>query len=133
MKALPARISRSIPVGATIVAADNSGARLLRVFTVMKSKTVKRRLSAAGVSDMVMASVVKGEPSMKKQVVYAIVVRQKKPFRRASGERICFEDNAAVVLKDEKGAPKGTIFKGPIAKEAAGRWPNIGKVAKVVI
>jgi large subunit ribosomal protein L14 len=133
MKPVPSKITRPIPVGTILVAADNSGARLLKVFTVMKAKTVKRRLPAAGVSDLVMASVIKGDPSMRKQVVYAVVVRQKKPFRRASGERISFEDNAAVVLKDEKGAPKGTIFKGPIAKEAALRWPNVGKVAKVVV
>src|SRR3989344_9212050 len=125
MKALPARITRSIPVGAHVVAADNSGARILKVFTVFKTKTVKRRLPTGGVGDLVMASVVKGEPSMRKQVVLAVIVRQKKSYRRLSGEHICFEDNAAVVLKDEKGAPKGTIFKGPIAKEAALRWPNV--------
>ena len=44
-----------------------------------------------------------------------------------------FQDNAAVVLKDEKGAPKGTIFKGPIAKEACERWPGIAKVARIVV
>ena len=47
--------------------------------------------------------------------------------------RVKFEDNAAVVLKDEKGNPKGTIFKGPIAKEATERWPGIAKVAKIVV
>lgn len=133
MKAVPAKITRSIPVGSVISVADNSGARKLKIFTVMGSKTVKRRLPAAGVTDLVMASVIRGEPSMRKQVVLAVIVRQKKPFRRVSGERVCFEDNAAVVLKDDKGNPKGTIFKGPIAKEVSIRWPSIGKVAKVVL
>ena len=66
-------------------------------------------------------------------VVPAVIVRQKKEYRRPDGTRVCFEDNAAVVLKDEKGSPKGTIFKGPIAKEAAERWPEIAKVASIVI
>ena len=133
MKALAARVTRAIPVRAVVSVADNSGARLLRICTVVGSKTVKGRLPSAGVSDLVMGSVIRGEPTMRKQVVYAVIVRQKKAYRRATGERIMFQDNAAVVLKDEKGAPKGTIFKGPIAKEAAVRWPNVGKVAKVVV
>jgi|TARA_Y100000310_G_C20631224_1_gene788757 large subunit ribosomal protein L14 len=133
MKALAARMTRAIPTGSVISAADNSGARLLRVFTVVGAKTVKGRVPSAGVSDLVMASVIKGDPKMRKQVVYAVIVRQKKSYRRSTGERIMFQDNAAVVLKDDKGAPRGTIFKGPIAKEAALRWPNVGKVAKVVV
>ena len=60
-------------------------------------------------------------------------MRQKKEYRRAEGIHISFEDNAAVVLKDEKGNPKGTIFKGPIAKEACDRWPGIAKLARIVV
>ena len=47
--------------------------------------------------------------------------------------RVMFEDNAAVVLKDDKGNPKGTRFKGPIAKEAAVRWPAVAKVANIIV
>ena len=46
--------------------------------------------------------------------------------------RVKFQSNAVVVLKDEKGSPKGTMFKGPIAKEAAERWPGIAKLAEIV-
>ena len=70
---------------------------------------------------------------MRKKVVYAIVVRQKKEYRRPDGTRIKFEDNSAVVLKDDKGNPQGTIFKGPIAKEACERWPGIAKVASIIV
>ena len=42
-------------------------------------------------------------------------------------------DNAAIILKDKKGDPKGTIFKGPIAKEAADRWPGIAKIARIIV
>ena len=68
-----------------------------------------------------------------KGVVFAIIVRQKKEFRRPDGKRVKFESNAAVVLKDDKGNPKGTIFKGPIAKEACNRWPGVAKVASVIL
>ena len=80
-----------------------------------------------------MAAVKKGKPEMRKQVVFAIIVRQKKEYRRPNGMRIKFEDNAAVVLKDDKGTPKGTIFKGPLAKEACDRWPAVSKVARIIV
>ena len=70
---------------------------------------------------------------MRKEVVLAVVVRQRRPYRRADGTRIFFADNAAVVLKDDKGNPKGTIFKGPIAKEATSRWPGIAKIASIIV
>lgn len=82
---------------------------------------------------MIQASVIKGVQSMRKQVVLAVIVRQRKEYKRADGTRIAFEDNAAVVLRDDKGNPKGTIFKGPIAKEVAERWPAVAKVASIVV
>ena len=133
MKAVKASIVRAIPVGARIDACDNSGAKRLKIFGVKRMKTTKGQSAAAGVGDMVMASVIKGKPDIRKQVVIAIIVRQRKEYRRANGERIKFEDNAAIVLKDDKGNPKGTIFKGPIAKEAAFRWPAIAKMASIIV
>ena len=70
---------------------------------------------------------------MRKQVVFAIIVRQRKEYKRPSGMRIKFEDNAAVVLKDDKGNPKGTMFKGAIAKEVTERWPAVAKIASIVV
>jgi large subunit ribosomal protein L14 len=133
MKAIKANIVRAIPHRAIIVSCDNSGAKMIRVISIIGQKTVKGRNPSAGVGDMIFASVQKGTPAMRKQVVQAIIVRQKKEYRRPDGTRIGFEDNAAVVLKDDKGNPKGTIFKGPIAKEAAERWPGIAKVASIVV
>ena len=133
MKAIKARIGRAIPHRAIIVACDNSGAKIIRVISIIGAKTVKGRNPSAGVGDMIFASVQKGTLAMRKQVVQAIIVRQKKEYRRPDGTRVSFEDNAAVVLKDDKGNPKGTIFKGPIAKEAAERWPGIAKVASIVV
>lgn len=133
MKAIKARISRALPVGAFIQTCDNSGAKIIQIISVKGIKTVKGRSASAGVGDLITAAVKVGDPSMRKQKVPAIVVRQKKEYRRPDGTRVKFEDNSAVVLKDDKGNPKGTIIKGPIAKEAAERWPGIAKIASIII
>lgn len=133
MQAVKARVTRSLPVGSRMKTCDNSGAKVIKITAVKGHKTVKGRIPAAGVADMVMASVKSGKPEMRKQVVFAVIVRQKKEYRRPDGTRIKFADNSAVVLKDEKGNPKGTIFKGAIAKEACDRWPGIAKVAKIIV
>jgi len=133
MLAVKARVTRGLPMGAYVKTCDNSGAKIIRIFGVKGHKTVKGRMPAAGVGDLVMASVKSGRPDMKKQVVLAVIVRQRKEYRRPDGIRIKFEDNAAVVLKDDKGTPKGTIFKGPIAKEACDRWPGVAKLASIIV
>ncbi|MBI4447358.1 50S ribosomal protein L14 [Candidatus Woesearchaeota archaeon] len=133
MKALKASMVRSLPVGASMVCCDNSGAKEVKLITVKGYKGTRRRLASATVGDLINVAVVKGRPDMRKQVVPAIVVRQKKEYRRPDGTRIKFADNAVIILKDDKGNPKGTIFKGPIAKEVTERWPAVAKVASIVI
>lgn len=133
MKAIKARITNGLQVGSMIPTCDNSGAKVIKITGVKRKKTVKGRIPGAGVGDMVIAAVKKGRPDMRKKVVFAVIVRQRKEYRRPDGTRLSFEDNAAVVLKDDKGNPKGTIFKGPVAKEAANKWPAIAKVANMVM
>lgn len=133
MKPISARLTRGLPQGCIVNTCDNSGAKVIRVFSVKGLQTTKGRSPAAAIGDMVIASVIKGKPDMRKKVVFAIIVRQKKEYRRLNGTRIKFEDNAAVVLKDDKGNPKGTMFKGAIAKEACERWPAISKLAKIIV
>ena len=133
MKAMAARIGRPLPSQALVEACDNSGAKQLKIVSVKGHKTVRGRIPAAGIGDLVLAAVKKGKLEMRKTVVFAVIVRQRKEFRRPDGTRVKFEDNAAVVLKDDKGNPKGTIFKGPIAKEAAERWPAVAKVASMIM
>ena len=94
---------------------------------------MRGRCALAGIGDLVLVSVVSGRPDMRKQVVPAVIVRQKRSYRRPDGTRIAFMDNAVVVLKDDKGNPKGTLIKGPIAKEVVERWSLIGKIASVVV
>lgn len=133
MKAIKGKMNRCLPSGACLETCDNSGAKVIRIFNVKGHKTVKNRYPAAGVGDLVLASVKKGKPDMRKKVVFAVIVRTKKEFRRQDGTRVKFEDNSAVILKDDKGNPKGTIFKGPIAKEVCERWPAIAKVANIIV
>lgn len=133
MKPIKARVTKGLNVGSLIETCDNSGAKLLKIISFQGSKTVKGRIPAGGVSSLIQASVKKGKPEMRKQVVFAVIVRQRKEYKRPSGVRVKFEDNAAVVLKDDKGNPKGTIFKGPIAKEACERWAGIAKIASIIV
>ena len=133
MKPIKSKITRALPSQAFVATCDNSGAKMLKIVAVKGHKTVRGRIPAAGIGDMVMASVKKGKLEMRKQVVPAIIVRQRQEFRRPDGTRVKFEDNAAVVLKDLKGNPKGTICKGAIAKEVAELWPAMSKVASIVV
>ena len=133
MKALKARITKGLNHGSVVETCDNSGAKIVRVVSIKGSKTVRRRKPSCGISDLILVSVLKGQTEMRKQVVPAIVVRQKKEYRRKDGTRIKFADNAVIILKDEKGNPKGSMFKGPIAKEVAERWPAVAKVASIVV
>lgn len=133
MKAVSARTTRALNLGATMVSSDNSGAKVVRLVSVKKGKTKKRRQGYAKIADWVKVSVRKGIPDMKGKVFDAVIVRQKRPYRRLSGERIAFEDNAVAILKDEKGNPKGTQIKGPIAREVQERWPQVAKIASIVV
>ena len=133
MKAISAKGTEGLNLGAILIAADNSGAKIVKIVSVKKSKAKKGKQTSAKIADWIKVSVRKGVPDMKGKVFDAVVVRQKKSYRRLNGERICFSDNAVALLKDEKGNPKGTIFKGPIAKEATERWPGVAKVASIIL
>jgi len=132
MKAIGARVSRGLNLGAVVVAADNSGAKIVRLVSVKRGKSTKGRQGYAKIADWVKVSVRKGLPDMKGKVFDAVVVRQKKSYRRLNGERIAFEDNAVALLKDDKGNPKGTQIKGPVAREVMERWSSVAKLASSV-
>jgi len=125
-------VVRALPVGAVLVCADNTGAKKLRIITVRGSKTRKRQIMSAGIADLIMCSVIAGAPDIKKQVVPAIVIRQRKEFLRIDGTRVKFEDNAAVVVTPD-GEMKGTEIKGAVAKEAVQKWSGITGAAKIVV
>jgi large subunit ribosomal protein L14 len=95
--------------------ADNSGAKLIQVFNVPGG--TRRRYAQLG--DIVVAAVKKAEPRKlvkKHDKVKAVIVRQRKEYKRADGSYIRFDDNAAVILSEGK-LPKGSRILGPVAKE----------------
>lgn len=98
--------------------ADNSGAKLLQVFKVLGG--TRRRY--AGLGDIVVASVKVAEPRKlvkKKDIVRAVIVRQRSPHRRKDGSYIRFDENAAVILEGMD--PKGGRIFGPVARELRDR------------
>ena len=90
------------------------------------------RLPAASVGDMILCSVKKGKPELKKKVLQAVVIRQRKPWRRLDGSYVYFEDNAGVIVNN-KGEMKGSIITGPVAKECGELWPRIASKAPAVL
>ncbi len=126
------RTIRGLPFGARLKVIDNSGAKEIQIFAVIGHKPSRGRYPAATIGDMVVASVKKGTPEMRKKVVRAIVVQMRQKYRRANGMVVHFEENAAVIV-DKDGNPKGSEIKGPIAREAVERWPGVGKIASMVV
>lgn len=126
------RIPKVLPLGAVISCTDNTGAKELKVIGVMGYKGRLRRLPGAAVGDLVVVSVRKGTPELKSQVMHAVVVRQRKPYRRPDGTVIAFEDNSAVLLTPE-GELRGTEIRGPVALEAAERWSRVAAAASIVV
>jgi large subunit ribosomal protein L14 len=125
-------ITRGLLAGSRVACADNTGAKELKVINVMGYSGRLRRVPSACVGEMIAVSVTKGTPDLKGQIFPAVVVRQKKTFRRAEGVRIQFQDNAAVIMTPE-GELKGTEIRGPVAKEAAERWPRVANLASMIV
>jgi large subunit ribosomal protein L14 len=132
MKAVRARITKALNVGSYLHCADNTGAKVLQIISVIGYKGVRRRQPKAGVADVVKCTVKKGDVKIRKQIVNAVIIRQKAEYRRANGLRVSFEDNAAIIV-DDNFEPKGTEIKGPVAKEAVERFSSLGKIASMVV
>jgi len=126
------KITRGLPVGSRINCADNTGAKKLGIIGVYGYKGRLRRIPSACVGDMIVVSVKKGNPELRKQVMPAIIIRQKKQFRRHDGTWIGFEDNAAILITPE-GELRGTKINGPVAREAAELWPRVAGASSMII
>lgn len=118
-----------------VMVADNSGAKIARIFKVVGGS--RRRYASIG--DTVIVSIQTAEPRKlvkKKDVHRAVVVRQKKPFRRKDGSYVSFDDNA-VVLIEKQGkelGPKGNRVFGPVPRELTERgWGNIAGIAPEIV
>ena len=113
--------------------ADNTGAKEIMCIRCLGGSYRKY----AGVGDIIVASVkpaIPGGGAVKKgDVVKAVVVRTKKPIRRADGSYVRFDENAAVIIKDDK-TPKGTRIFGPVARELRdGEYMKILSLAPEVL
>jgi len=126
------KISTGLFAGSLVKCTDNSGAKLLRLVQVLGYKGRLRRVPAAAVGDMVVVSVRRGAPDMRKKLFQAVIVRQRQPYRRSEGHRVQFEDNAAVIITAE-GEMRGSEIRGPVAREAAERWPRIASASSIII
>ncbi len=95
--------------------ADNSGAQELLCIRVLK-----KGADFAGIGDTIVATVKKAQPNAgikKSDIVHAVIVRTKFGKRRSDGSTISFDDNAAVIIDQKSGNPRGTRVFGPIARE----------------
>ena len=100
--------------------ADNTGARSIQCIRVM-GRSLK---TTAGVGDVIVASVKQAIPNAavkKGDVVRAVIVRTNKEYGRADGSYIRFDENAAVLITDKDGNPRGTRIFGPVARELRDR------------
>ena len=113
--------------------ADNTGAKIGRVFKVLGGS--KKRYARIG--DLVVLSVQTAEPrkaTKKKEVLRAVVVRQKSPWRRADGSYLRFDENAVVILEKGKLEPRGGRIFGPIPREIAERgYQKIASLAPEIV
>ncbi|MDQ2049750.1 50S ribosomal protein L14 [Natronolimnohabitans sp. A-GB9] len=132
MEAMKADVTQGLKKGSLVTCADNTGARELKILSVSGYQGTKNRQPKAGIGDKVTVSVTKGTPEMRRQVLEAVVVRQRKSIRRPDGTRLKFEDNAAVII-DENEEPRGTEIKGPIAREVAERFGAIASTATMIV
>ncbi|KAH8740863.1 60S ribosomal protein L23 [Cryptosporidium ryanae] len=126
------RITLGLNVGALINCCDNSGGKNLYIIAVKGTGSCLNRLPSASIGDMVLATVKKGKPELRKKVWPAVIVRQRKAFRRPEGTFIYFEDNAGVIV-NPKGEMKGSAITGPVGKECAELWPKISSAAPSIV
>ena len=112
--------------------ADNTGAKEIMCIRCLGGSYRKY----AGIGDIIVASVKSATPGgvvKKGDVVKAVVVRTKNPIRRADGSYLRFDENAAVIIKDDK-TPKGTRIFGPVARESRdGEYMKILSLAPEVL
>jgi large subunit ribosomal protein L14 len=113
--------------------ADNSGAKIIQCFMVLGG--TRRRYAQIG--DVIVATVKVAEPRRivkKHEVVRAVVIRQKRAFRRPDGSYIRFDDNAAVILEGKSLEPKGGRIIGPVPKEIKEKgFEKIAALAEEII
>jgi large subunit ribosomal protein L14 len=131
-KTSKSRTSYGLLNGSRILITDNSGAKIAQIINVDHSKTRLNRLPKATVGDVCTVTIKKGRPELRGNILKCVIVRQKMIYRRIDGTRLCFEDNAGVLISKE-GDPRGTEIRGPIAREAAEQFPRLASISSLII
>ena len=132
MKGIAGKVTRGLVTSSRLTCADNTGAKVVQVIAVPKVGGTMRRYPSAGVGHMSKVSVKRGTPETRRQMYTAVIIRQRRPFRRVDGTWVQFEDNACVITND-RGEVQGSDIKGPVSREAAERWPRIAAAAKQIV
>ena len=104
--------------------------RTLGIFAVLRTNGRMNRLRSASVGHYAMGSVKLGQAKYKGSIQYMYMIRQRRGIRRKTGETVCFEDNACVIVNN-KAEMKGTHITGPICKEAAALKSVAGKCSGI--
>ena len=120
MQGTKLKMALGLSASSLINCADNSGAKTLKIFAAKKIQAALNRLPSASVGDMVLVSCKKGKPDLRKKVLYAVIVRQRKPWRRREGYFVYFQDNAGVIVSN-KGDMKGSSILDRDRKCKVGR------------
>ena len=126
------KITKSIPVGCQLPCSDNTGAKLLNIMAVYENANTLNQLPTGSIGDILLASVRKGKPELRKKKFPVVIIRQRKHWRRSDGITIYCEDNAGVIITI-KGETKGSAVLGPVAKECAELFPKIASSASAVL
>ncbi len=133
MKGVASKITKAFVPMSVIPCADNSGAYEFKMIHIIGKTGGKHgRLSAAGVGDIISASVTKGTATYLKKPVRVVIIRQRALIRRANGIRLRFEDNAGIMISDDN-LPIGTEVKGAMAREVVERFVKVAGVAQRIV
>ncbi len=134
MKGISSKVMKTLIPGSVFGCADNSGAYEFRIIHPIGKSGGGRhgKQAAAGVGDLVSASVRRGTAAYLKKPVRVLVIRQKAPIRRANGMRIRFEDNAGIIVGEDN-LPVGTEIKGAIAREVVERFVKVAGIAARIV
>ena len=110
MQGTKLKMALGLSASSVINCADNSGVKTLKIFAAKNIQAALNRLASTSVDDMVLVSYKKGKPDLRKKVLYAVIVRQRKLWRKRDGYFIYFQDNAGVIVPN-KGDMKGILTR----------------------
>ncbi len=132
MRGLSTKITKTLIPMSVLTCADNSGAMQFRIINKLGKGHRHGRLAAAGLCDIVSASVIKGTAAYLKKPVKVVIIRQRAPIHRHNGMRVRFEDNAGIMIGEDN-LPIGTEVKGAMAREVVERFVKVAGIASRIV